>query len=67
MKLKARILVGYFPLFAPKSYIMTFSENKCRTDKSVLVHKDLTCYRGGLNINGVMFRFRRDIAEVESH
>ena len=28
VKLKARILVGYFSIFAQKSYIMTFSENK---------------------------------------
>ena len=28
VKLKARILVGYFPYFDQKSYIMTFSENK---------------------------------------
>ena len=28
IKLKARILVGYFPFFDHKSNIMTFSENK---------------------------------------
>ena len=28
VKLKARILVGYVPLFDQKSYIMTFSGNK---------------------------------------
>ena len=29
VKLKARISVGYVQCFGQKSYMMTFSENKC--------------------------------------